>query len=256
MLRETQVAVRAAQAAGRIAMRQFSRAHRVRLKALGELVTETDLQAERAILRILQGAFPRYAVLSEESGWHAGEDRTWIVDPLDGTTNFSIRNPFFGVSVALLRGGDVVSGVVLAPATGELFVAERGRGAFLNGKRIRVSSESDLGKLLVTFCNGNDAASIRRIVAIYAAMKPAARDFSRMRAATLELAFVAAGRLAAHLSPGGKPWDNAAGALLVEEAGGKVTDFRGDRWTMKKKDLLATNGVVHEQVRKRITRNT
>ncbi|MBL7160810.1 MAG: inositol monophosphatase, partial [Candidatus Aenigmarchaeota archaeon] len=231
--------------------------HDVEEKAQGEIVTEADKASEGIILGILRKEFPQYAILSEESGSSGNGGMMWVVDPLDGTTNYSIRNPFFNVSIGLAskaeQGWEMVSGVVYAPFTGEVFFAEKGEGSFLNGDHIQVSEE-ELSKALVTYCHGSTNEQVSRTVKMFSTLKPLCRDFSRMRAGALELAFVAAGRTGAHISPGGKPWDSAAGSLLVQEAGGIVTDFTGQAWSPEgmERDILATNKVVHEKILEKI----
>ncbi len=253
-MEETKVAIRAVKEAGKVLMEGFDRVHKVEEKGAKEIVTEADLEAEKAILGILKEEFPDYSILSEESGEEMkGSERMWIVDPLDGTTNYSIRNPFFNSTVALAERVEgrwgVVSGVVYAPFLEEVFFAEKGEGCFLNGEKIRISGE-DLGKMLLAYCHGKAPEDVRRAMKIMAELKPLCRDISRMRSGALELAFVACGRIGGFLSPGGRPWDSAAGSLLVKEAGGRVSDFSGGEWDAGpgSRDILATNGVVHEKI--------
>jgi myo-inositol-1(or 4)-monophosphatase len=208
-----------------------------------------DLKAEKRILSVLGKNFPSYSVYSEEKGKEIKEsDYMWVVDPLDGTTNYSVRNPFFDVSIALLKGGEAILGVVYSPVTGEVFHAEKGGGSYLNGKRIHVSKESDISKLLLVYCHNNDERNVMRITEVFRRIKPLPIDFNRMRAGALELAFVAAGRLGCYLSCGFQSYDVVAGALLVREAGGRITDFRGDEWNPGKDDFLASNGKIHDKI--------
>jgi myo-inositol-1(or 4)-monophosphatase len=244
-----EVAVRAAKEAGKITVDHFYRKHTVKTKTPRDLVTEVDIASEKRILDLIKKNFPDHSILSEESGKdQEASEYLWVVDPLDGTTNYSIKNPFYNVSIALTKNNKVILAVVYAPMTNEMFVAEKGKGAFLNGKRIHVSPERDFSKLLFAYCHGSTFDEIERITKIFAKLKPAVRDFSRMRAGALELAFVACGRLGAYISSGSNPWDVAAGALLVREAGGRVTDFVGNEWNIERNDILATNKAVHERL--------
>jgi myo-inositol-1(or 4)-monophosphatase len=250
-MNDRQLAIKAVKEAGRIAVAGFGKRHRITEKSAHDFMTEVDMRAERRMLSVLKPS--GHSVLGEETGKHTGESGCmWIVDPLDGTTNYSVRNPFFDVSVALVRGGDVVMGATYAPMTGDMFFAEKGKGFFLNGRRARVSGRSAIPKSLLVYCHGNSRKDIGRAIKVFSKLKPVARDVSRMRAGALELALVAAGKLEAYISPGSRPWDVAAGALFVREAGGKVTDFRGNRWDIGKHDILATNGRVHSGIANKI----
>lgn len=252
----------AAKRAGAIALAAFKQEHAVRWKGERDIVTEVDVAAEAAALEALRKRFPADGILSEERGWvGSARDRVWSVDPLDGTTNYSIHDPFFASSVAFCKqrpdgAYDVVCGATFAPVSGELFVAERGKGAWVsaNGgfERLRVAGGAALPKSIVTYCRGHSDPERERIVRIFKALTPETRDFRRMGAGTLELAFVAAGRTLAHLSGKGKPWDAAVGQLLVREAGGSVTDFAGKEWALdlsvEEQDILASNGAAHAEL--------
>ncbi len=243
-----EAALKAAEEAGKILRESFGRPYWVRDKAPGETLTEIDLRAEKAILGIIRKEFPEHAVLSEEAGASGKSEWLWVIDPLDGTTNYSINNPVFNTSISLARNKEPLLAVTHAPMTGEVFSAVKGEGAFLNGKPVRVSEEADLGKLMLAFCNGKSREDRKEIGRIYSILVQSARDFDRYKAAALELAFVAAGRLGAFLSNNQKTWDSSAGALLVREAGGKVTDFHGRHWDLNCRDILASNGRVHQEL--------
>jgi len=254
-MEETKVAIRAAKEAGNLLMENFGKVHDVEEKSKHEILTETDLESERTILGILKSEYPGHSILSEEAGKETKESEfMWVVDPLDGSTNYSIRIPFFNVSIALTQRiegkWEVVSGVVHAPFTREVFFAERGEGCFLNGEKASVSREEDLKKLILTYCHGYSEKQILRSIELYSKMKPVCRDLRRVGAAALELAYLACGRVGCYVAPGLKPWDTAAGSLLVEEAGGKVSDFSGREWDVSSQemDILASNGVIHEKI--------
>ncbi len=247
--RARETAFRAAREAGEIIKENFSRPYWVRHKSGRETQTEIDLRAEKAILSIIREAFPEHGILSEEAGQKESPgDYLWVVDPLDGTTNYTIKNPFFCTSISLAFRNDVVMAVTYAPMTGELFHAVRGRGAFLNGKRVRVSREGRLSNLLLSYCNGKSRKDKVEIGRIFSRIKPVVKDFDRYKAGALELAFVSAGRLASYMANSQMSWDSAAGALLVREAGGRVTDFEGRHWDIKSKDILASNGLIHRKL--------
>jgi myo-inositol-1(or 4)-monophosphatase len=243
------VAFRSAREAGSILKDNFGKPYWVRDKSPGDALTEIDLRAEEAILGILRKEFPEHGILAEESGEsETRSDYMWVVDPLDGTTNYSINNPFFCVSISLAFRNEVVLAVTYAPMSGELFHAVKGGGAFLNGKQVRVSGEGNLSRVLLSFCNGKSREDREEIGRIFSALKPVSRDFDRYKAGALELAFVAAGRFGAYLANSQMSWDSAAGDLLVREAGGKVTDFEGRPWNIRSPDILASNGEVHGEI--------
>jgi myo-inositol-1(or 4)-monophosphatase len=249
--RARETGFRAARKAGGILMESFSGPYWVRHKPGMETQTEVDLKSEKAILSTIREAFPDHGILSEEAGRDESRgDYLWVVDPLDGTTNYSIKNPFFCTSISLAFRNDVVMAVTYAPVTGELFHAVKGRGAFLNGKRVRVSREGRLANLLLSYCNGKSRGDKVEIGRIFSRIKPVVKDFDRYKAGALELAFVSAGRLACYMANSQMSWDSAAGALLVREAGGRVTDFGGRPWDIRSRDILASNGRIHGRLLK------
>ncbi len=203
--------VRAAREAGKILMGNFGTRYKIQAKTPRDLVSDIDLQSEQAIISILKKRYPDYNILAEEAGREKKQSEfTWIIDPLDGTTNYTIGNPFFNVSIALAKGNEIIAGCVHAPFTKELFYAEKGRGALLNDKPVTVSDKDDIKESLVAFCHGTNDTEVKRVTEIYRILKPAARDFTQMRSGALELAFVAAGRIEAYISNGSRTWDAAA----------------------------------------------
>jgi myo-inositol-1(or 4)-monophosphatase len=223
---------------------------RVELKGPADFVSTADLESERSLRRALLGPFPMCGFVTEESAPTVGADPStrFIVDPLDGTTNFLHGVPHFAVSIAFERDGRVVAGVVLDPAKGELFVAEEGRGAWLDGERLRVSGDVDLSQALVATGIPHMTRPDRHskyLTQLAAAMREAA-GIRRMAAAALDLAYVAAGRFAVFFEFGLAPWDVAAGSLLVREAGGRVSEPGGGSDVLGSGDVLATNGRLHE----------
>jgi myo-inositol-1(or 4)-monophosphatase len=220
----------------------------VRHKGPTDLVTRADHEAERLITARIRTRFPHHGVLAEEGTAAAGEAR-WLVDPIDGTTNFAHGVPMFAVSIGFEEGGTMQCGVVAVPPLGEFFVAERGRGAFLIagfGEPLRLSTSrvADVGDALIATGLPNEPARSRHVVGLPALMRTA-QEVRIMGTAAVHLAYVAAGRLDAFWEPSLNPWDVAAGMLLVEEAGGRVTDMIGRPMTRPGGDILATNGPLH-----------
>ncbi len=226
----------------------------VNLKGPADFVSTADLESEQTLKGALLGAYPGRGLVGEESAPTPGAAGTdsdrYIVDPLDGTTNFVHGIPHFAVSIALERGGRVVAGVVLDPAKDETFVAEEGRGAWLNGARLRVSTDTDFSRALIATGIPHASAPARHaayLPMLAGAMRRAA-GIRRLGAAALDLAYVAAGRFAVHFELGLKPWDIAAGALIVTEAGGTVSDFWGRESYLASGNVVATNGRLHPKM--------
>ena len=249
---ERRVAVDAARAAGRLLRDELSGARRIAYKGSPtNLVTEMDQRAEALILERLRGAFPDDAILAEEHGAAAGRSgRRWIVDPLDGTTNYAHGVPVFGVSIALEEAGRPVLGVVYDPTRDELFVGERGAGATLNDVPIRVSATATIGEsLLVTGFPYDIRETTDTNLKEYAAMSLRAQAVRRLGSAVIDLAYVACGRFDGFWELRLGPWDVAAGAVLVEEAGGRITGIDGGALDLDAPTLLATNGIIHDAMR-------
>ncbi len=229
-------------------------ASQVKLKTPRDLVTAADLRSEKIILSALKKNFPGQQILSEESGrTNKTGDYLWIVDPLDGTTNFFMHNPLWSVSIALAYKGELVLGAVYAPLQKELFHAALGQGAYLNNKRIAVN-DSPI-KALNAFCHGREIKDIKRMLKYFSYQKQHALDCRQLGSAAIEMAYVASGRLSSIMIPGTWAWDVAAGALLVKEAGGKVTDFQGRDWRIEKRDILAAAPKTHTRILKIIKQN-
>lgn len=246
-------AVQTAREAGRVLAEKFGRALQVSHKGEIDLVTEADLAAERLIVERIRSYHPRHSILAEEAGEVeniAGADPSfkWIVDPLDGTTNYAHGYPFFCVSIALEHEGRVVVGVVYDPLRDELFAAERGGGATLNGRRVSVSDVAELNRALV--CTGfpYDVRGRERFARHFSAFIMRAQSVRRDGAAALDLAYVACGRFEVFYEDGLRPWDVAAGKLLVEEAGGRVTRYDDTPLDVYRPPVVATNGLVHAEV--------
>lgn len=240
------VMVQAARKASRKLRRDFGELENLQVSKKGpaDFVTTADMTAEKTLFEELNRARPGYGFLLEERGPVEGTDAThrWIVDPLDGTTNFMHAVPHFAISIALERNGTIVAGLVYNPVTDEMYTAERGAGAFLNDRRLRVSARRDLGQALLAtglpFMGQNhhevELAELEAVMHKTAGVR-------RFGSAALDLAFVAAGRFDGFWEHALNPWDIAAGMLLVREAGGFVTDLDGRDNVLPNGDILATN---------------
>ncbi len=242
-----QLARAAALAAGRLQREYFSRPIEVRHKGEIDLVTEVDLKSEALIVEILSPS--GIPVLGEEEAKTEPTGRYWLVDPLDGTTNYAHRFPWFAPSIALMEDKEPVLGVIYHVMLDELFWAERGKGAFLNGKPVRVSQTTSLkDAVLATGFPYGIHEQPEKVVGAFRDFLVRAQGVRRAGAAALDLAYVACGRFDGFWEPLLKPWDTAAGILLVEEAGGKVTNYRGEPYDPFQNHILASNGLIHEEL--------
>lgn len=248
------VAVRAARAAGRIinnASREVDLL-RVAVKGVNDFVTEVDQASEQAIIETLLQAYPDHGILGEETGQEYGNpdsDYQWIIDPLDGTTNFLHGLPIYCVSIGLMHRGIMTQAVVYDPSRDELFTATRGSGAFVNNRRLRVSKRIALKDSLVgTGFPYRSDDGFGAYMRVFAAVTRACVGVRRPGAAALDLAYVAAGRYDAFFECGLKPWDMAAGSLLVQEAGGLVADYRGEGDFLKRHEIVAGAPKVFAQL--------
>ncbi len=243
---------KAALAAGSILADLYNKPHHIRYKGEIDLVTEADVAAEKVILAILGSDHPEVSILSEES--HADYSNIpagplWIIDPLDGTTNFAHGFPWFAVSIGYAERGESQVGVIYAPMLDELFCACKGHGARLNGERIVVSEAGQLGKsLLATGFPYDVRQSSGQVISALEKVLIRCQGVRRAGAAALDLAYTACGRLDGFWEIKLKPWDTAAGLLLVEEAGGKVTDFKGEAYSPFVPEILASNGLLHGEL--------
>jgi myo-inositol-1(or 4)-monophosphatase len=224
-------------------------------KSPTDLVTEVDKGAEQMIRSLIATHFPEHAFLGEEEGADGltpeqaqEKEFVWIVDPVDGTVNFVHGYPAFSVSIALAHKGEVIVGVVYDPSRDEMFVAEKGKGAYLHGKRLRVSGDGRLAESMVaTGLPAVEEDAVRNLEKMRI-VRPSARAIRMAGSATIHLAYVAAGRLSGYWEYGLNVWDMAAGALLVTEAGGKITDLNGEPLTLRTRNILATNGLIHDEL--------
>jgi myo-inositol-1(or 4)-monophosphatase len=249
------VMIAAARKAARTLKRDFGEVEnlQVSLKGPANFVSSADRRAEETLYAELSKARPGYGFLGEEGGRREGSDasHTWIVDPLDGTTNFLHGIPQFAISIALERVGAIVAAVIYNPITDELYTAERGKGAFLNDRRLRVASRNRLAESVIAcglphLGRGDLPLSLKELGAV----QDKVAGLRRFGAAALDLAFVAAGRLDAYWERNISPWDIAAGLLLVREAGGYVTDIDGGEAMFAKRHIVAGNETIHRELQK------
>jgi len=240
-----------ARGAGDILLSNFGSARAVRTKAdRGDMVTEVDLKSEEYILKRIRREFPDHNIVSEEAGdtTLSRHSYTWFVDPLDGTRNYAMGIPLFCVSIALARNGELEHGAVYDPLHDEMFHAALGRGAFLNGVELRVSDETDLEDSLVAISWQRRRVSTRKYLRYVRRMDRHSSYYRRLGSAGLMLAYIAAGRMDVYIQGGLSPWDVAAGALLVSEAGGLVTDQQGRplNLAMSVLEIVAANPALHK----------
>jgi myo-inositol-1(or 4)-monophosphatase len=249
------IAVRAALGAGNVIIRNLGKldALTVHSKNRNDFVSEVDTQAEREIINILRKAYPDHGILAEESGHHDGDEFQWIIDPLDGTTNFLHGFPQFAVSIALRQKGRLEQGVIYDPLRQELFTATRGAGAQLNDRRIRVTNRKTLeGSLLGTGFPFKSQQHLDTYLAMFRALFPEAAGIRRAGSAALDLAYVASGRLDGFWEIGLNIWDMAAGVLLIQEAGGLSGDFSGGHDFLENGNLVAGNPKLFAEILKTI----
>lgn len=253
MERISTIAVSAARDAGVLLVDAFHQGkHRTHVKADKSFVTDTDYASDQLIQSHIRGVFPDHVILSEEMDGalekRIGDEPTWVIDPLDGTSNFIAGIPIFGITIAFVEGGEAKLGLIFDPIHNELFVAQAGEGATLNGEAIHVSSRDEArGAMLFAGRGYKDRDQERHGKIIYA-LERETTYFRRLGCASVMLSSVAAGRADSVIMTGSKPWDILAGALLVREAGGQATDYCGDPWVPNSPDLVATNGYLHEQI--------
>jgi len=240
-----------AREAGALLLRYFDRHLKVEYKGDADLVTEADRQSETLIRERIRQQWPEHDVLGEEQGLSdRGSDYRWYVDPLDGTTNFAHGFPVFCVSLALEHKGSRIAGVVYDPTRDELFSAEQGRGAQLNGEPIRVSQIANLAECLVATGFPSHKRHKNPNIHFYHQITLRTHGVRRAGSAALDLCCVARGRFDGFWEFNLNPWDTAAGVLIVEEAGGKVSDFHGGPFQLNSRETLASNGLVHQALLK------
>jgi len=258
----TKTAMDAALLAGKHLLNEYKRHHievygsdtlSVSNRGLTKEVTSIrDHEADKIIIDLITDRHPGHNLLTEETGIiDNGSPYTWVVDPLDGSSNYVNHNPFFSVSICLAYENEPITGVIFAPFIEEIAVARKGHGCTLNGRRVDVSATDDLAKIYTVGCPGGDKTT-QRFAKMSYALNESIKDFRKMGSAAIEAYTVAAGRVDSFVTLNIPAWDIAAGALCVEEAGGKVTDFDGNPWRMNKTDVCMSNGKVHDSVLEKV----
>lgn len=247
-----ETAIQAAREAGAHQMDRLGKIKNIEFKGEINLVTEVDRECERIIATHLQGKFPTHDMLAEEgSGFRRNSEYKWIVDPLDGTTNYAHTYPLFCVSIALEHKGEIIAGVVFEPNHAELFVAEKGSGSFMNNQKIQVSKSAPLKRSLVaTGFAYNIAETNKNNIANFNNMLLSAQAVRRDGVAAVDLCYVACGRYDGFWELNLFPWDVAAGSLIIREAGGELSDFGGKAFSIYNKEILTSNGSIHQEMAK------
>lgn len=243
---DLQLAITAAKAAGEIIKAGYGNIQKIDNKDNGTIVTNVDKESEETIINILQKK-SNYAIYSEEIGNIEGKNGLWVIDPLDGTTNFARGIPLFCVSIALMKGNNIELGVIYNPTLDELFFAEKGKGCFLNNKKNYVSNKSGINKSIIIANQGHIKEIRERYLKIVQRLYKVCY-FRRFGTTALELCYIAKGGADAFMCSGDELYDYAAGLIIVEEAGGKVTDWKGNTWDNTNSFILATNRKIHDEI--------
>lgn len=244
-------AIEIARDAGKILLQKFGRKINISKKGEIDLVTEADLASEKFIIEKIKSYYPKHSILAEESGQAVllGDSKwKWIIDPLDGTTNFAHGYPCFCVTLAVEHKEEIVIGVTYDPTRDELFVAEKGNGACRNNKKISVTETDELGNSLLVTGFPYDISKRENFTRHFTDMLLKSRAVRRDGSAAIDLAYVACGRFDGFWEEGLNAWDVAAGVLLIEEAGGQVTYFDGSRYSVYQPPICASNGLIHQQM--------
>ena len=251
MKKETIVLKECLQSAARVVRHYFGKVGYT-LKAKGNLVTQADVASQRTILKIIRKNFPSHGFLAEEENAQQPKEYTWVIDPIDGTTNFAHTFPQCSISIALFHKNEPILGGVINPITRELFLAQKGKGATLNGKKIHVSKVSKIeNSLLVTGFPYNRYHRMPELLSRFGRFLTSCHDVRRLGSAALDLCWVAAGRIDGYWEDELHPWDVGAGTLILQEAGGKVTDYSGKKYKKMEnygRTILASNGKIHTQL--------
>jgi myo-inositol-1(or 4)-monophosphatase len=244
-----EIAAEIAREAGALLSTFFERRVAIEVKGEHDLVTEADRASEQLVIERLRSHFPTHSIVAEEGGGHSGSSEfCWYVDPLDGTTNFAHGFPMYNVTMALEQSGELIAGVVFDPTHNEMFASERGSGAYLNNRRIRVSKAARIEDTLVATGFPSRKRHLDINIHFYYQVAMLTHGVRRAGSAALDLSYVACGRLDGFWEFGLNPWDMAAGILLVREAGGKCSNMKGGPVDLRGPHVLANNGLVHEQM--------
>lgn len=243
-----ETAVKAARGSEKIIMDYFQQTLAFERKADRTLVTVADKEAEKLIQEIIKADFPDHEFLGEEGGQTGSSEYVWIVDPIDGTTNFHSHVPIFATSIALYKGDEAILAVINLPAWGKMITVEKGKGAFVNGKKLEVSKETNLEFSTVALGYGPDQQRREEIGQIFSKLITKTRTGRIYGSKVAQGALIALGEIEGFVSDGGSKWDFAATGLAIREAGGKITDFEGKDWNLDSSHFVATNSQIHEKL--------
>ncbi|OGY41472.1 MAG: hypothetical protein A2Y82_01040 [Candidatus Buchananbacteria bacterium RBG_13_36_9] len=227
---------------------QSGKKNHLKFKSKHEIATSADFLAEKIILQKIKTLTPSWRIISEEKGDNKKKsDYLWTIDPLDGTTNFYMGNPLFGVQICLLYKNEPQLAWIYAPVINEFYFAQKNKGAFLNNKKIKVS-KNKFSHALLTYCHGAKEGQIKQALKIYQHFKLKGFDIRQLGSAALEFGWVAKGRTDCYISPSANPWDIYPGVLVVKEAGGTAYDFHGKPWTLNSPNVFASNGIIDKNI--------
>lgn len=244
-----QTAIEAAHKAGKVIAESYPTEHRVTVKGYRDIVTEVDTAAEAIVIELINERFPGHAILSEEAGGaEIGAGITWVIDPLDGTTNYAHRVPLFCTSVGVLEDGEPLAGAIYDPLRDQTFAVERGKGATLNGAPVRASQASPLSQTGIALDWGHSDEVRAQTLKLLSKVAPRCGTVRALGSAALALAYVAAGWLDGYFNLALKSWDTAAGTLLIAEAGGRCTTLDGTPYRVGTSGCLATNRLIHNEM--------
>ena len=249
--KELKIVKKVSKKAGNFLKKEFNAWKRgnAQYKKNEEVVTWCDKKSEKIILKELKKYFPKYNILAEESGKkNKKSNYTWIIDPLDGTANFTIHNPLFSVSISLMYKKEIVLGVVYIPMLNEIYYATKNGNAFKNNKKISVSNINNIKKSFITYCHGKGIKNTKKAYKIYEYLHNKARDCRHFGSTTIELAMVAGGNTEALIVSKANLWDIAAGIILIKEAGGNISTWQNKKWHLKSKTLIASNTKIHNKL--------
>jgi len=243
-----ETAIEAAKKGGEVASKYFETELEHEIKDDKSFVTKADKETEAAILSVLKAKFPDHAFLAEETGESGNHpEYLWVIDPIDGTANFVNGLPLWAISIGLVKNGEVVAAVVYNPVINLLVHAEKGKGLWCNGVRLHVSAQ-EKDKAMITVGVGKAPGVKDKLAALFRESPKFIKTYRYVGSAALELALLARGGTEAFISLGNSKWDYAAGVLLVQEGGGKITDFKGNSWQLEENWFIASNGVVHNDI--------
>jgi len=249
------VGIEAIYRGARVLREHLGRISQINQKAAFDLITEADIESEKQIIETIRNTFPDHAILAEESGNHRGTDEfQWIIDPLDGTTNYAHQLPIFSISIALAKEDEIVLGLVLNPMDGELYSAIAGKGAALNGTPIKVSTTASVFEsLLVTGFPYNFGEIVEPAMKRFRICQEASQGVRRLGSAALDICYVAGGRFDGFWEQNLQPWDKAAGVIIAAEAGAVITNFAGQPFSISQNEILVSNGRIHQEMLQLLT---